>query len=1547
MEKNAKQRWQLACIIVVLLLTLYNILPTLIYYLQPLKQPIDDKRAEKIVNQASERALSISQDAKEWVESLCSTLVVHPSQVQTDKNDPTKITISFTNEKEKERFSRFVEAAGATSISLVSEQPFVLKEEGNEVTLALRILYLPHEKEDQKALFSFFTKKDPSTQQFTKDYVNYVQGRFTDVFYTLSKGFFLEKEALPLADALFDPSKEPANSLIDGYIEAVAPYLSAQVSSTLTNKLEKNELTFGQKVVVASLYTMRENLHKEKNSLSSTQKTIPTYSQIQTALKGSLTKRIDQLKAENSSANKKSENENLDGNLITHAEKVLQVVSSLPSSKLDTDESLKHTTKSALAKVISEEIAAVSKKASSNDDGRLFIRIPLLLRHPLFSSVELDLSSETIDFIPSEEVVQLISSNSSVSKPSDTHRVDELIKSSLYHEVALLSLQTGEKVQESRSECMFEIPLFTIDSPQSFIALSTGSLAKKMSETLLSTIEELWTPESKDFMADVYPRYSIEQFIKATKEDRKMALLAFSPASTSVSGGSFLKPTSLYVLLRGAKKVIDYSPNEELKKGIYQDIAQLNHILQARGFISYSGEELEKNLGVSDFSSDIIFELENFYEPYIQATREKFNVYGRSNLALLECTNVEARILRENEIDDEIQDELLKWRDVWQSAQVSLNPQDHYLVPKPTKSAFWSNIARGMRKYFRGDANKILKWGLDLSGGKSVKVGLYNSSMQPVTDEKDLKQAVTELYARLNKMGVSERTIRVENDTISIDFPGTQDVSSSELVQASAMYFHVVNEKFGPLNQSMAKDVDLFLQEVWNEALLRNEKDIQSLNQIAFQKVQSVMNGNQFSPHVKTLIQEGLRFHNPQDFESLQSTAFDDSVSMIVKYKGDDPSEWGFSRNHPLLIVFRNFALEGANLQTVVPTYDPMKGNILTFNVRSRDAKGERNPQEEFYAWTSQFAEESITGTPRAKFSRGRGWRMAVVLNGEVISAPTLSSPLKDSAMISGNFSQREVQRLAKDLEAGSLTFTPKILSENNVSPELGQSERMKGIAASLLGVGAVIGLMVCYYRFAGFVASVAVLFNLLIIWAVMQNIEAAITLPALAGVVLTVGMAVDANVLVFERIREELKSRAKLRTAIQVGYSRAFSAIVDSNLTTLIAAFILTQFDSGPIRGFAITLIIGVISSMFTSLFMTKYYFNKWADDHPEKETLSMAEWFPEAPTFDFFKWTKPAIIATCALALIGTALTAIHWKSMLGMDFTGGYALVVHVDEKNSEISTKEKAAHALTAHGLKSGEFQIRELGSKSLLRIQLSSSLEEEGRPFHGLPLTQDVGERASKKAQYMANPRIEWIVSALEKGGLSIDDTEKELIHTQWSAISGQFSDAMRNNALYALGLSLIAILIYIAIRFEWKYAISSVLALVHDVVVTLSAVSIFHALGVNLQINLEVVGAIMTIIGYSLNDTIIVFDRVREDTAIFRKKNFKEVVNIALNSTLSRTIMTSSTTLAVLLCLVVFGGSSIFTFSFVMFLGVLLGTFSSLFIAGPLLVYFDKQEEIE
>ncbi|MBI3901186.1 MAG: protein translocase subunit SecF [Chlamydiia bacterium] len=549
---------------------------------------------------------------------------------------------------------------------------------------------------------------------------------------------------------------------------------------------------------------------------------------------------------------------------------------------------------------------------------------------------------------------------------------------------------------------------------------------------------------------------------------------------------------------------------------------------------------------------------------------------------------------------------------------------------------------------------------------------------------------------------------------------------------------------------------------------------------------------------------------------------------------------------------------------------------------------------------------------------------MAAVLNDTIISTPALEAPLRDGGMISGSFSPREVNLLAKDLEAGSLSYAPHILLEKNIHPELGKSDRAKGIIATALALILVVGSMLIYYRFAGFVASVAVLFNLLILWAVLQNLEAVLTLGSIAGIILTVGMSVDANVLVFERIKEELARTGNLKHALDAGYRKAYGAIIDSNLTTLIAALILLNFHAGPIQSFALNLLIGIISSLFTALFVTRFYFSGWLK-RAKNPVLSMKNWMRE-PKISFLKWTKPAFIIAGLVIGLGSFGIWTHKDSLFGLDFTGGYA--VHLELESGNAANVKKA---LLAAGASPSDLQAQELHPSTQVRLFLSNALELPGKPFYGM--TSD------------AAPRIHWILDALQKEGLQLTPACISQLSSNWTAMSGQISSTMRSQAVWALSLAFLAIFVYLAFRFEIYYSAAALLCLIHDLLITAGTLGVLHLVGVDIQIDLTTIAAFMTIIGYSLNDKIIVFDRVREERAATPQKRLSEVVNSSLNTTLSRTTITSGTTLLVLLALLIFGGSSLFNFSLTMVIGVSLGTLSSWFIASPLLLLLQAKKK--
>jgi SecD/SecF fusion protein len=1087
---------------------------------------------------------------------------------------------------------------------------------------------------------------------------------------------------------------------------------------------------------------------------------------------------------------------------------------------------------------------------------------------------------------------------------NDFSETDQIIMD----EIARISFAINHSIDPSLGD--FIINFHTVDSPKSILNIDLKKLAYSCLDDLKAVLKTYYKPES----------FSLgENGVDLTY------VTGFSSPS--------LNPNSLYVVLKNGYKTISKEKNEEqtdANLNFYHDIGKLQSILQPLGF-QLSRVESEGEL--IDSSSDLVFEARTFFSSLLEATQENFTVLPNKEFASLQFSDLKQRIFTLNKIETAAHNALIKWKNDYFSAINHPYREQQPIVPKPTKSTLISNFILNAKKYFRGDERKVLKWGLDLSGGKNVEIALFDHEGNKVTEEKDLKIAINELYSRVNKLGVSEVSIRAEGDHVTLDFPGSQELSARDLIQSSSMTFNVVNEKFTQSNPFLSEHVSRFLQDVWNQSLILENQDPETLQTIAkdllYGDGKTHANAKPRTDSAKILLENGLCLEKPAQTEGLNF-----SYSKIVPYRVDSTLKHSKFSN-PLMIVFGESALEGAHLTNIHSGFDSQEGNFLSFEVKKQASSRNgviTNPQSTLAAWTEKFSKDAIKGSPFEAFTRGSGYRMAVVLNGQVISSPTLNAAIKESGRISGQFSQAEVQKLEADLKAGSLTFTPKILSEKNVSPELGDQERFYGIVATLVALAAVVFTMTVYYRFAGFIASVAVIFNLLIMWAILQNIEATLTLAGLAGVVLTVGMAVDANVLVFERIKEELKIHQKLKIAIESGYEKAFTAIIDSNLTTILAALVLLNFDSGPVKGFAVTLIIGVASSMFTALFMTRYFFRSWIAKNPNK-TLNMNSWI-KAQNIQFIKYAKPAFLASGLIVLLGLYFGIQQKQTLFGMDFTGGYATTMTFKAKAGE-DYKSAIEKTLVDAGFSKKDFSIRELSSNHTLRIFLSKSTENK-LEFLG-----------SSNQSTNIDPKITALYALVQANNLPLSEKASLEMEKSWTQVSGQMSETMRNQALIGIAIALIGILLYITIRFEMKFALASTLGLGFVIVTTLSLVSILNHLGVPLQIDLNMVAAVLTIVGYSLNDTIIVFDRIREDLKLNPHLSIRQIANQSLNTTLSRTLLTSGTTMIVLVALVLLGGSSIFSFSFVMALGVFIGTLSTFYCATPLLLYFEKTDKKE
>lgn len=1504
---DKQKKWQLYLIVAVIVLTIYNILPTVFFYSKPLKAPIDAKRSQVVAEQITSSVNNLEVQSKEWLSSFCSLLKVKPQSIAINPEQPQFVSVTFTNSDDASKFRQYLPRAGA----LIPFVPAQLN------------LYDPNDTSNKTVVIQrripihFDSKQLNNYTQFAEKFDT--QNNPTELYRAL-----IEDRAMQLGIALAGTSE---NAL---YVRSLNNNPSAQQSQETVSFLAQNILSFTkvypESSAIAQRYFSTFTQIDSENRSGLVQNFIRAIDNAREAIrteKASLKEENDKLKAQGQFL-EIIKQQRLE--LLTSREKTLDQASSIVKRNAQTFASGKNPL----------TFSSFGSSLQSNSSDKLQT-VDLQGHNPYIEKLSIDWSNEKIYLTLYSDIAdqrQKLDQTTGQSNLRD--QADQL----LYNEIALVSRQVDEEISPFQNQ--FEINLSQLSNSKSFLALRLSAIAAAQTKQLEETLKTTWHPQHPDLASTSFPIYDYETYNKLPASEKNFALVIYAPALSNKAPPQGFHMNSIYVIAKGMDKFLQRLKSETQQNQsnqFAQDFNHLRNILQQNGFVGYSGGSHSLN---PEFAQDFIFEGEDYYQTVLKATHENFSVHGTKRFAILEYTNVEQRILTENKIDNRIHEDLLKWRDDYYAAELGLRGVSKYDVPKPTKNVYWNNFKLSFVKYFRGDDRKILHWGLDLSGGKTVQIELRDSNNRIVTNEADIKQGINELYNRVNKMGVSEVSIRQEGNFITLDFPGSQGMSAAELVKASSMYFHIVNEKFSPNNAQLAQASNRFLQEIWNEAVVTNRKGAEDLNQIAWKHLYGDSTDSDIiqprSESARILYENGMRLANPQ--ETAVTGAFNETYSKIALFRGDDFTDW-YGQTHPLIIVFRNFALEGSSLDNVQASYDPSKGNYLSFSIRGSHSTKDGskiNPQNELFAWTSLYAKEKISGTSLENYSGGRGWRMAVILNGSIISAPTLDAALKDSAMISGSFTQREITQLESDLKAGSLSFTPHILSEKNVSPELGSKERISGIVATTLSLALVIVSMIGYYRFGGMVASIAVLVNLFIMWATLQNLQATMTLAGIAGIILSLGMAVDANVLVFERIREEFALTGRIATAVHAGYRKAFSAILDSNVTTVIAAMVLLHFDSGPIKQFAIMLIIGIISSMFTALFMTRFFFSNWVKN-PNNKTLNMRNWF-KAKNFNFLKYTKKTVALSLIIILIGCFTLIIQRHTIFGMDFSGGYALNIEL-EAEKDMNYRQAVEKALVKQGATSQDFQIRELTPTNNIRVFLSRSLQQPGHPFFGMPIENDLKEPLYR---YELNPKIVWMVNTLEQSGLKLSSQSLHNLDKNWTEVSGQMSDAMRNNAIFGLALALLFIMIYITFRFEFNYAISATICIAHDVIFTVAVIGLMHAIGINIQIDLNTIAALMTIVGYSLNDTIIVFDRIREDARTMRKSSFTDIINHAVNITLSRTIMTSGTTLLVLLPLILLGGSTLFGFSLVMAIGVIFGTLSSLFIAAPLMKYFHDRE---
>ena len=522
--------------------------------------------------------------------------------------------------------------------------------------------------------------------------------------------------------------------------------------------------------------------------------------------------------------------------------------------------------------------------------------------------------------------------------------------------------------------------------------------------------------------------------------------------------------------------------------------------------------------------------------------------------------------------------------------------------------------------------------------------------------------------------------------------------------------------------------------------------------------------------------------------------------------------------------------------------------------------------------------------------------RMAIVLDGELYSAPVIQTPIETgSGQITGQFDNKEAFELANVLE-NPLRAPLHIVQSREVNPTLGRDSIRSGINAAIYGTLAVSAFMLVYYLIAGMVANVALIANIIILLGVMCSVGTTLTLPGIAGIVLTVGMAVDANVLIYERIREETAKGKSLRGAIAAGYARAFSTIFDSHVTTLISSVILMYMGTGSIKGFGVALTIGVAASLFTALVVTRLIFD-FLLDRGWIKSLPMFHLI-RATKLDFMKLAKPAFVMSWILIAIGVGYGIHRGRSAFGVDFLGGDTTMFAFEHKADEAVLRS----ALTKADIKDPLIQYQKdlVSGHETLRVDSATGTGD----------------------------KVKAVLSEIPGAGFHLQLQDH---------IGASVGQEIRKSAVVAGMLSLFGILIYVAVRYEFSFAVGAVLAVIHDVLMTIG----WYCLS-GREFNATTVAAILTIIGFSTNDTIVIFDRIRENLKLGLRGTFREVMNQALNQTLSRTMITSGTVFLATLSLFIFGGGAINDFAFTFLIGIITGTYSSIYIASALVLWWHK-----
>ena len=556
------------------------------------------------------------------------------------------------------------------------------------------------------------------------------------------------------------------------------------------------------------------------------------------------------------------------------------------------------------------------------------------------------------------------------------------------------------------------------------------------------------------------------------------------------------------------------------------------------------------------------------------------------------------------------------------------------------------------------------------------------------------------------------------------------------------------------------------------------------------------------------------------------------------------------------------------------------------------------------------------------------GRRVAIVLDNYVYSAPFVQNEIPNgNSQITGDFTIEEAQDLANILKAGTLPAPTTIVEDVVIGPTLGKVAQSQGFQSIMSGLIIVLMFMIFYYSGGGIIANLALFFNIFFILGILAQLSASLTLPGIAGIVLTIGMSIDANVLIFERIKEELRNGANLKQAISNGYDKAFTSIIDANFTTLLVGLILYNLGQGPVKGFAITLIIGIICSFFSAVYITRVIVERLSRNG-DKSSLRFS--FPfsrnllSSLKIDFLGRRRLAYYFS--ITFISVGIISLILKGLtLGVDFKGGRSYVVTFSEVQTPSIVENGLQESFNNEGV-----EVKTFGEDNILKITTSYLINDDSDDAD-----VTVKNQLISGLENVTNLSFIEDDTMLDKENFTISSSSK---------VGATIADDIQNSSLSSGILALIAIFVYILIRFrKWQFSTGAVFALFHDTLFVISAFAIANLFGVSYEIDQVFIAALLTIIGYSINDTVVVFDRIRENLGIKAGSEIIPVVNESINKTISRTLITSMTTFIVVLVLFLFGGPSLSGFSFALLVGIIVGTYSSIFVATPVFVDLFKK----